>query len=192
VDGVHDLGGMHGFGAIPIEDDEPLFHAPWEGRVWAMAGTVIRATTIDRFRFVIEQMPPTDYLASTYYERWLWAIEYLAAEQGLFEGTRPDPIRRPSPTEATWEGRFSVGDSVRVRNAVTSGHTRVPRYLRLHVGRVEEVACAWPDPAASAAAGAYGAPELVYNVAFRGVDLFGPESDHIVVAGLCERNLEAA
>jgi nitrile hydratase len=32
VDGVHDLGGMHGFGAIPIETDEPLFHEPWQAR----------------------------------------------------------------------------------------------------------------------------------------------------------------
>jgi len=89
VDGVHDLGGMHGFGPVPIEVDEPLFHEPWEGRVWAM-WSAIGATTIDRFRFTIEQMPPARYLASSYYERWLWAIERLAAEQGLLT-TRDRP-----------------------------------------------------------------------------------------------------
>jgi nitrile hydratase subunit beta len=66
VDGVHYLGGMHGFGAIPIESDEPLFHEPWEGRVWVMWGAV--ASTIDRFRWTIEQMPPPEYLSSRYYE----------------------------------------------------------------------------------------------------------------------------
>ena len=39
VDGAHDLGGMHGFGPVPIEADEPLFHEAWEGRVWRMLGT---------------------------------------------------------------------------------------------------------------------------------------------------------
>ena len=58
MDGVHDLGGMHGFGAIPIETDEPLFHEPWEGRVWAMQRAV--APTTDRFRWTIEQMPPAE------------------------------------------------------------------------------------------------------------------------------------
>ena len=58
VDGVHDLGGMDGFGAVPIEADEPLFHERWEGRVWRMLAAVMGSTTIDRFRYTIEQMPP--------------------------------------------------------------------------------------------------------------------------------------
>lgn len=191
MDGAHDLGGMHGFGTVPIEMDEPLFHEPWEGRVWAMAGTVMRGTTIDRFRRTIEDMPPAEYLMSGYYERWLWAIERLAAEQGLLETSdRPPSPRRPSPMTPTWPGRFKVGQRVRVRNAVTSGHTRAPRYLRRHVGCVERVACAWPNPGASAATGTYGAPELVYTVAFAGADLFGPEADHTVTADLAETDLE--
>ena len=62
-------------------------------------------------------------------------------------------LARPSPATPTWAGRFRAGDRVRVRNPVTSGHTRVPRYLRLHVGRIERVACAWPNPGESAATG---------------------------------------
>jgi nitrile hydratase len=54
VDGAHDLGGMHGFGPVPFEVDEPLFHEAWEGRVWAMLSAVREGTTIDRFRFTIE------------------------------------------------------------------------------------------------------------------------------------------
>jgi nitrile hydratase len=191
VDGVHDLGGMHGFGRVPVEEGEPLFHQPWEGRVWAMAAVVMGSTTIDRFRYTIEQMPPADYLASSYYERWLWAIERLAVEQGLLDGSSRPPVQpRPSPTTPTWAGRFRAGQRVWVRNPVTSGHTRVPRYLRCHAGTVMRVACAWPSPAASAATGKYGEPELVYTVAFAGADLFGLEADHRVTADLDESDLE--
>ena len=192
VDGVHDLGGMHGFGPVPIEADEPLFHEPWEGRVWQMMrATVMARTTIDRVRHTIEQMPPVEYLASSYYERWLWAIEHLAAEQGMLDNeTRPPAVARPSPALPTWPGRFRAGDQVRVRNPVMSGHTRVPRYLRLHVGRIERVAFAWPNPGESAATGKYGKPELVYTVAFAAADLFDPDADHILTADLAESDLE--
>lgn len=185
------MGGMHGFGRVAVEVEEPLFHEPWEGRVWRMQSAVMRATTIDRFRFTIEQMPPAEYLASRYYERWLWAIEKLADEQGLFTGAdRPAAIAFPSPAPPVWLGRFRVGEQVRVRNAVTSGHTRVPRYLRCHSGRVERVAFAWPNPGESAATGAYGKPELHYTVAFAGADLFGATADHVVTADLAESDLD--
>jgi nitrile hydratase len=153
--------------------------------------SALGATTIDRFRFTIEQMPPAEYLASSYYERWLWAIERLAAEQGLLtSGDRPPSSTRPSPALAAWEGRFRAGESVQVRNAVTGGHTRVPRYLRRQVGRVVRLACVWPNPGDSAARGTYGQPELVYTVAFNGSDLFGPGADHTVSADLSETDLQ--
>ena len=184
------MGGMHGYGRVPIEVDEPLFHERWEGRVWAM-WSAIGATTVDRFRFTIEKMPPAAYLASSYYERWLWAIERLAAEQGLLTGLdRPLGCSRPSPNLPSWVGRFRPGDAVRVRNAVTEGHTRVPRYLRRQTGRIERVACVWPNPGDSAANGTYGDPELVYTVVFHGLDLFGPAADHTVSADLPESDLE--
>jgi Nitrile hydratase beta subunit len=191
VDGVHDLGGMHGFGAIPIETDEPLFHHRWEGRVWAMTAKVGPRTTTDRFRSTIEQMPPAEYLASSYYERWLWAIERLAAEQGILDSDeRPPRVERPPPALPTWEGRFHPGDRVRVANRVTEAHCRVPRYLRRHVGTVERVAFAWPNPGESAASGTYGEPELVYTIRFAGFDLFGPGADHTLTADLGESDLE--
>jgi nitrile hydratase subunit beta len=193
MDGAHDLGGMHGFGPVPIEVDEPLFHEPWEGRVWAMMRAAMNNTTIDRFRYTIEQMPPAEYLASSYYARWLWALERLATEQGLLDDAgqqAPVPRPRPSPAIPLWAGRFQPGDRVRVRNAVTSGHTRVPRYVRNHVGRVERIACAWPNPGESAATGSYGEPELVYTVAFAAADLFDPAADHTLTADLGESDLE--
>jgi nitrile hydratase len=156
-----------------------------------MAGTVMRRTTIDRFRYVIEQMPPSNYLASSYYERWLWAIEHLAAEQGLLDGPGADPGRRGAPSSAPpREGRFSPGDRVRVVNRVTGGHCRVPRYLRQHVGTVEKAAFSWPDPTESAATGVYGAPQPVYTVVFSGEELFGAAADHAISADLGEHDLE--
>jgi nitrile hydratase len=182
---------MHGFGPVPIETDEPLFHERWEGRVWALLGAVMRNTTIDRFRYTIEQMPPAEYLASSYYERWLWAIERLAGEQGLLDGSgRPSRVAWPSPASPLGSPRFHEGDRVRVRNAVTDNHTRVPRYLRRHVGRIERAAFAWPDPGESAATGTYGEPEVVYTVAFAASDLFGPAADHTLTADLGDRDLE--
>ena len=191
VDGAHDLGGMHGFGPVPIDADRSVFDEAWERRMFRMAGCVMARTTIDRFRYTIEQIPPPEYLTSSYYERWLWALERLAHEQGLLDNDeRPPPIARPSPATPTWAGRFATGDEVRVRNAVTSGHTRVPRYLRGHVGRIERVACAWPNPGESAATGIYGEPELVYTVAFAAVDLFAAAADHTLTADLAESDLE--
>jgi len=112
-------------------------------------------------------------------------------EQGLLErDDLPPPIARPSPRTPTWSGRFREGDRVRVRNQVTAGHTRVPRYTRNHVGTVERIAFAWPNPGESAATGAYGEPELVYTVAFAAADLFGPEADHILIADFGESDLD--
>jgi hypothetical protein len=194
VDGMHDLGGVHGFGPVPIEDDrEPVFHQPWEARVWAVSGAIQRRTTIDRFRYAIERMAPAEYLMSTYYARWLWAAERLAGEQGLLESPAERlAVPRPPSSRPLWEGRFEPGRQVRVVNRVTTGHCRVPRYLRRQVGRVERVACAWPNPGDSAATGAYGEPELVYTVVFAGADLFGPGADHTVSADLAESDLESS
>jgi hypothetical protein len=188
MDGVHDMGGMHGFGRVPAGDDGPGFHEPWEARVWYLAGPVMARTTVDCFRSTIEQMPPAEYLTSRYYERWLWALERLASDPELL--ARAGPVRRPPASLPAEPGRFHAGDRVRVRNAVTAGHTRVPRYLRRHAGRVERVACAWPNPTRSAATGVYGEPETVYTVAFDAADLFGPGADHMVTADLAESDLE--
>jgi nitrile hydratase len=191
VDGVHDLGGVQGFGAVPIEHDEPLFHEPWEARVWAMVRLSPTPSTIDRFRFTIEQMPPGEYLTSRYYERWLWALERLTADAARSRDLPTVDAPRPIPPVPTWAGRFAPGERVRVRNVTTAGHTRVPRYLRRHLGTIERVACAWPMPEESAAADTYGEPELVYTVAFAAADLFGPDADHILTADLGESDLEA-
>lgn len=82
---VNDVGGQTGFGPVVREENEPVFHADWEARVYALNTALVRRGlyTLDEFRDAIERMPPQEYLAASYYERWLHAIETLTAERGV-------------------------------------------------------------------------------------------------------------
>lgn len=85
MNGVHDLGGLHGFGPVVAEADEPVFHAEWERRAFALtlAAGFLGEWNIDMSRWAREQMPPARYLAASYYEHWLWGLEHLLVERGL-------------------------------------------------------------------------------------------------------------
>lgn len=85
MNGIHDLGGMHGLGPINPEPNEPVFHEDWEKRVFALfAGTFVFAGyTVDEFRHAIEKIPPAHYLESSYYEHWLHAFEDLLSKRGI-------------------------------------------------------------------------------------------------------------
>lgn len=82
---VNDIGGQTGFGEVKIEQDEPVFHADWEARVYALNAALLRrgVYNLDEFRDAIERMPPAGYLAASYYERWLAAMELLIRERGI-------------------------------------------------------------------------------------------------------------
>lgn len=90
MNGVHDIGGMHGFGPVVREENEPVFHAHWEGRTYALLRSTMAGHhfNIDEFRRTIERMPPARYLAATYYERWLYALETLLLEKGVVSGAQ--------------------------------------------------------------------------------------------------------
>jgi hypothetical protein len=64
VNGVHDLGGMHGFGPVVREENEPVFHEEWERRMFALQMIARRPYNVDELRRTIERMPPARYLAS--------------------------------------------------------------------------------------------------------------------------------
>jgi nitrile hydratase len=85
MDGVHDLGGMHGFGPVEREANEPPFHAPWEATVVAIMRSARGAGlyNIDEFRHGIERMDPAHYLGSSYFEHWLDGIARVLAEKGV-------------------------------------------------------------------------------------------------------------
>lgn len=125
---VNDVGGQAGFGALEIEADEPPFHADWEARVFALNSALVRngVYRLDEFRDAVERMAPQEYLAASYYERWLHAIETLLAERGCSAMTE-----------------FRAGERVRVRAVDPVGHTRVPRYVRGQVGRIVECQGRW-------------------------------------------------
>jgi nitrile hydratase len=84
MNGMHDLGGMHGMGPINPEPGEPVFHEDWERRVFGLFVTTFAGGhfNVDEFRYGIERMAPAQYLESTYYEHWLHAMETLLVEKG--------------------------------------------------------------------------------------------------------------
>ena len=85
MDGIHDLGGMHGFGPVEREANEPAFHEAWEAAVYAImiAGLSTGQYNLDEFRHGIERMDPAHYLRSGYYEHWLDGIARLLVEKGV-------------------------------------------------------------------------------------------------------------
>jgi nitrile hydratase len=221
MDGVHDMGGMHGFGQVRAPGGEEVFHAGWEPRVFALmiiagleglgGGPGGRATR--------EEMPPDEYLAAGYYERWLWSAERRLERKGtIAPGDVERMMRRLAdgqdvprhedaairdraiadqttryPMADVESARFEPGDRVRVRRMRPPGHTRCPRYARGAAGQVHAVrgADALPDRAT------YGekvAPEPVYSVALSSVDLWGAsdEPPFTVLLDLWESYLEPA
>ena len=162
MNGVHDMGGMHGFGPVEREEDEPVFHAPWEGRVYGMANLTLatRMFVVDQMRHAVERIPPAQYLAASYYERWLLGLTTLLLEAGVVtraelagaeparpldepvQAVEPDAVggvvmQTPDPESARIQAGFEVGDSVMVRNLNHSGHCRVPGYAKGKRGRIE-------------------------------------------------------
>jgi hypothetical protein len=85
MNGIHDLGGMQGFGPIEREENEPVFHAEWEGRIFALLNLTIAAGQyhVDEIRHAIERMAPAEYLMTPYYAHWLHATEDLLDKKGV-------------------------------------------------------------------------------------------------------------
>jgi nitrile hydratase subunit beta len=85
MNGVHDLGGMQDFGPVQAEPNEPVFHSDWERRAFAITLSTgfLGKWNIDMSRYARELMPPAEYLATSYYEHWLWGLEKLLVDQGL-------------------------------------------------------------------------------------------------------------
>ncbi len=92
---INDVGGQIGFGEVPVgpAGDEPPFHADWEARVYALNAVLLRrgVYNLDEFRDAIERMPPQEYLAASYYERWFTAITTLLVEKGVASPDELDP-----------------------------------------------------------------------------------------------------
>jgi nitrile hydratase beta subunit len=202
TDGVHDMGGVRGFGKVVPEPNEPPFHAAWERRAFALTIAMARpgGWNVDMSRAARESLPPHDYLAKSYYEIWLAGLEKLMAERNLVApdeieaghalypakpvkaklspGDVAQVLHRGAPTvrEPTGPARFAVGARVRTRNISPPTHTRLPRYARGRVGVVELVhGChVFPD---TSALGAGENPQWLYAVCFSGRELWGSDAD---------------
>ncbi|HEY0990475.1 MAG TPA: nitrile hydratase subunit beta [Kofleriaceae bacterium] len=100
MNGAHDVGGMHGFGPVEPEADEPVFHAAWERRAFGLtlAMGAWRRWNLDMSRSIREQMPPAEYLATTYYEHWMFGLERLLVDKGLVSPDEIERVRRGEPT----------------------------------------------------------------------------------------------
>jgi nitrile hydratase subunit beta len=201
MDGIHDMGGMDGFGKVEPEQNEPVFHAAWEGRCLALnrAMGYARLWTIDETRAGIEELPPDVYLTSSYYKKWAVRLENLVVARGLADADEvkaghalrpgkqlkrkltlaevPNTITRGSYHRAApAPARFKVDDRVRTKNIHPQTHTRLPRYARGRTGVVEALrGChVYPD---TVAIGQGENPQWLYTVLFDGRELWGDDTD---------------
>jgi nitrile hydratase beta subunit len=223
MNGVHDMGGMHGLGPVEMEANEPWFHHEWERRVLALtlATGFLGEWNIDMSRHARERMPGAEYLAATYYEKWLWGLERLLVEQGLVPQSEIDarrrdpaaPVRRTghprmlvaenvepllkkggkARVNVTMPARFAAGDRVVAHNINPTGHTRLPRYARGRAGVVDRDHGVFVF-ADSHAMGLGPQPQHLYSVRFAARELWGPEASErdAVYVDLWEAHLDAA
>ncbi|HLW92761.1 MAG TPA: nitrile hydratase subunit beta [Roseiarcus sp.] len=207
--GGQDLGGVMGFGPIVAEPQEPVFHAEWERRAFALtlAAGALGQWGIDASRHAREARSPGEYLSSSYYALWLKGLERLLVASGLVsneeimagraltapKATRP-MLRASDVGPALAKGtrydrpigaspRFQPGALVRTKLRYTTGHTRLPRYAFGKRGVVEKTRGAFVLPD-SAAAGRGEAPEPLYTVRFTGRELWGDESDDNIAVSI--------
>jgi nitrile hydratase len=202
MNGAQDLGGMMGFGPIVPEKEEPVFHAAWERRVFALnlAMAAPGGWNINQVRSVRESLHPAKYLAKSYYEIRAAGLQKLIEYRGLVSQDEiaagkslrpPKPVQRvltaenipvllakggPTRRTAAKPQRFQVGHCVRARNINPAGHTRLPRYVRGHIGTITHVhgAHVFPD---SNATGRGEDPQWLYTVRFAARELWGNAAD---------------
>jgi nitrile hydratase subunit beta len=201
MNGVHDMGGMHGMGPIQYEKDEPVFPEPWEARVFGL-NRAVRAWskwTGDASRHAVELIPAPEYLRMSYYEQRLHALVELMVKSGLVtraeaESGKPAPGSakatpalvagdvpgmvakgKPAAREVPVPARFAVGQPVRARNVHPTGHTRLPRYVRGKPGTIylDHGVHVFPDTNAHSLG---ENPQHLYSVRFAARDLWGEQA----------------
>jgi nitrile hydratase len=201
MNGVHDMGGMHGMGPIQEERNEPVFHHPWEARVFALrrAMGAWRRWNIDVSRHEVELVPAADHLRMSYYERQFAAFVVLLEKRGfitpaeletgipvaatsvavpaLSADKAAELIAKGAPTsrDAPVAPRFQAGQRVRARNINPPGHTREPRYVRGKLGTIhrDHGVFVFPDTNAHFLG---ENPQHVYSVRFAARELWGADA----------------
>ena len=201
MNGVHDMGGMHGMGPIQCERNEPVFHARWEARTFALlfAMGAWGKWSLDALRHQIELIPPAEYLRLSYYEKWITALVELMVKAGLVTraeaesgtpapgsprlspalsaGQVPQMVATGGPTNRNVPAvpRFRAGQRVRARNIHPVGHTRLPRYARGKLGTLarDYGVFVFPDTNAHDLG---EKPQHLYSVRFDARELWGQQA----------------
>jgi len=202
MNGIHDMGGMHGMGPVQYEKNEPVFHTDWESRVFAMyiALSAWRKWNIDAARHSREVIPPAEYLRMSYYEKWFAGQVDLLVKSGLVTAAEIESgVPAPGTAKATppltadkitvetlanrinvsrnvpVAPRFQTGQRVRARNINPIGHTRLPRYVRGKVGTIERDhgVFVFPDTNSQFLG---EKPQHVYSVRFAARELWGEQA----------------
>lgn len=212
MNGIHDMGGMDGFGKVQPRDSE-VFHEDWEKQVF-VANRLVRTPSLNEGRSA-ESMNPVDYLGWGYFGRSLHSLEGKVLRHGLvteeelnnpegrlarvegFEVIRAEEVearfqtRRGSRIQVDVPPRFQVNDRVMVKNEHPRGHTRCPRYFRGHQGQVHRDRGVWSFPD-RLAHGLGDKPQHCYSVRFTATELWGSRADprDVVYADLFEDYLE--
>jgi nitrile hydratase len=184
-----DLGGQDVRGAIVMEPEGELFHAPWEPRVMALVVAMgpTGLSNIDMNRSARETLP--NYRDLSYYEIWLAALEKLLLQKGVL-GDAPLPPQRVLRADLvaaaiangstysrtpTRRARYAVGDPVRTVAAQSQHHTRLPAYARGKLGVIDRVhgTHVFPDTNSQ---GLGESPQWLYTVAFDEKELWGEQN----------------
>jgi nitrile hydratase len=211
MNGVHDMGGMQDMGPLVREQNEPTFHHPWEGRVYAMMRSLRTrdgAWCLDAHRHAVERLPPVDYLRMTYYERWTEVLATTLIKTGVATLAEIDAGQPATPGQARatpqltaanvpstidlrpsarrdvqLPAHFTAGQRVRARNMHPIGHTRLPRYARGKTGIVVRNRGVYVFPDTHAHDRGEN-PEHLYSVQFAARELWGdaaPARDSVYV-----------
>jgi nitrile hydratase len=201
MNGVHDMGGMHGMGPVVEEKDEPVFHHEWEGRIFALnlAMGGWRKWNLDASRHSRELIPPAEYLRMSYYEKWVAGLVELMVQSGLTTraeiesgvpaagSTKAVPAMTvdkalarvttggPASRDLDVAARFQAGQRVRARNIHPVGHTRLPRYARGKFGTIDRDHGVFVLPDSNAHF-LGEKPQHVYSVRFAARELWGAEA----------------
>jgi len=209
MNSLHDLGGLHGFGPIEYEADEPVFHETWEGRVFGISLSLSGSDgpNLDAARHRGERLDPVAYFQNGYFGRWLAAVELMLHEEGLLgiqelderlagKTSAPDDRAPPAPPRSgpplrgldfirkiDAAPKFRAGQAVRTRNHQPAGHCRLPAYARCKRGRVVRVheAMVFADTNAHNLG---ENPQYVYTIAFDGEELWGEIAEARTVVNL--------
>ena len=195
------MGGMHGMGPVPYKRDEPVFHAPWEARVFALniAMRAWRRWNIDAGRYEIELIAPAEYLRMSYYEKWFERLLRLLVKRNLvnqeeIDSGAPaagagkatpaftaDKVARmvrngaAASRNVPLRPRFGLKQRVRARMINPEGHTRLPRYVRGKTGTVEHDHGVYVFPDTNAMFLGEN-PQHVYSVRFAARELWGAQA----------------